>query len=86
MGQLEHLVRDQQRTIDTVQHNGRELAADRDRLQAENARLAQLASERFRDSCTMANAVESSALAVDRGESPRPLTRRERLALANAGK
>ena len=86
VGQLEHLVRDQQRTIDTVQHNGRELAADRDRLQAENARLAQLAADRFRDSCVMANAVESSALAVDRGESPRPLTRRERLALANAGK
>lgn len=68
------------RTLDAVQANARGLAEDRDRLQVENARLARLSSERFRDACTMAAAVESANLAADRGGPARPPARRERLA------
>ena len=60
------------RTIDTIQHNARGLVDDRDRLQAENARLASR-------SVTLSEALNHPGTVRPAPVSARPLSRRERL-------
>ncbi len=60
------------RMIDTIQHNARGLVDDRDRLQAENARLASR-------SVTLSEALNHPGTVRPAPLSARPLSRRERL-------